>query len=54
VWPGMFAGMAITAFAPRRVAGTFLGVGGSIVAGSLIGGAIEGDYVRTILARRVC
>ena len=54
VWPGMFAGMAITAFAPRRVAGTFLGAGGSIVAGSLIGGAIEGDYVRTILARRVC
>ena len=44
VWPEMFAGMAITAFAPRRVAGTFLGVGGSIVAGSLIGGAIEGDY----------
>jgi hypothetical protein len=43
VWPGMFAGMAITAFAPRRVAGTFLGVGGGIVAGSLIGGAIEGD-----------
>lgn len=43
VWPGMFAGMAITAFAPRRVAGTFLGVGGGIVAGSLIGAASEGD-----------
>jgi hypothetical protein len=43
LWPGMFAGMAITAFAPRRAAGTFLGVGGGIVAGSLIGGAIEGD-----------
>jgi hypothetical protein len=43
VWAGMFSGMAITAFAPRRVAGTFLGVGGGIVAGSLIGGAIEGD-----------
>jgi hypothetical protein len=42
VWPGMFAGMAITAFAPRRAAGTFLGVGGGIVAGSLTGGAIEG------------
>lgn len=43
VWAGMFAGAAITALAPRRVAGTFLGVGGGIVAGSLIGGAIEGD-----------
>jgi hypothetical protein len=43
VWPGMFVGAAITALAPRRVAGTFLGVGGGIVAGSLIGGAIEGD-----------
>jgi hypothetical protein len=39
----MFAGAAITALAPRRAAGTFLGVGGGIVAGSLIGGAIEGD-----------
>ena len=25
VWAGMFSGMAITAFAPRRVAGTYLG-----------------------------
>jgi hypothetical protein len=39
----MFVGAAITALAPRRVAGTFLGVGGGIFAGSLIGGAIEGD-----------
>ena len=43
VVPGMFAGAAITAFAPRQVAGTFLGFSGGIVAGSLIGGAIEGD-----------
>ena len=43
VWVGMFTGMSITAFAPRRVAGTFLGVGGGIVAGTLIGSAIEGD-----------
>jgi uncharacterized protein YcfJ len=42
VWPGMFAGAAFTALAPRRAAGTFLGVGGGIVAGSLIGSAIEG------------
>jgi len=42
VFPGMLVGAAITALAPRRVAGTFLGVGGGIVAGSLIGGEIEG------------
>ena len=40
---GMLVGVVTTAFAPRQVAGTFLGVGGGAVAGSLIGVAIEGD-----------
>jgi len=40
---GMLVGIVTTAFAPREVAGTFLGVGGGAFAGSLIGVTIEGD-----------
>jgi hypothetical protein len=40
---GMLVGVVTTAFAPREVAGTFLGVGGGAFAGSLIGVTIEGD-----------
>jgi hypothetical protein len=43
VFPGMVAGAAITAYAPRRVAGSFLGVGAGMLAGGGVGGAIQGD-----------
>lgn len=39
----MLVGAVVSVFAPRRVAGGFLGVGGGFVAGALIGAAIEGD-----------
>jgi hypothetical protein len=40
---GMLAGAVVSVIAPRRVAAAFLGTGGGLVAGALVGAAIEGD-----------
>ena len=43
VFPGMFVGGAIAAYAPRRVAAGFLGVGAGMYAGGAVSRAIQGD-----------